>query len=614
MLLLACNCLSGTFGKDYDTIGKLKSIGISNWFSDEEKAILKSKPIRKEVRGLTDNEWKKVHTAMNIMKYTDGDIGRSLYGDSFYSYDELVCWHTETASSFEGDMGHGYPHFAVWHRAFMYVFEKSILSIDSSIGAFPYWDYRLDADSPKDSIIFSEKYFGNLMGDNNKDYAIKNGPFAYWPVAFGADVGCRADHVNNIFGLMRSYINPNPSLYVTRIGESLCNNDYNYVGDLVSWNKCLKMKNFVEFNKCYENRVHTGAHIGVGGTTMRKYINKQSMEFEQAMSEVNTQVSKGWCHNWLAGVAVTSDTENKVVRFYSHPRNECFDCDKDTCLLRDETGNVKELSDEQMSECVCKLTSDDGCAIDINTSDLTENNEKQEKREEEEEVSSSYVKTDLNSHLVEHVWGDMFDAISSVNDPVFFFHHINMDRYSMLWQINMNDYKDYYYKYPREGYAYGINLNDTASPVRPFGGNLFDNYGDIRNFLSIADIIDATSFINAPYIYDDIYEAIFHDDSYSVQQEEQIVLAQENEHQQYQHHVNSNNNDYQDLNHDKRLYNENGNVNVGNNTQLIYIIWLIIFFVAMVGLGLFEIQRFKKDNKMSFSDSYEVNTYGSLTV
>ena len=78
--------------------------------------------------------------------------------------------------------------------------------------------------------------------------------------------------------------------------------------------------------------------------------------------------------------------------------------------------------------------------------------------------------------------------------------------------------------------------------------------------------------------------------------------------------MNSNNNDYQDLNHDKRLYNENGNVNVGNNTQLIYIIWLIIFFVAMVGLGLFEIQRFKKDNKMSFSDSYEVNTYGSLTV
>ena len=298
--------------KDYKTIAYLKHKGISGWFTDEEKSAMKQKRIRREVRDLSSVEWQKITDAMNIMKYTDGDDGRVIYGDNYRSYDELVCFHSHTAWSYSGDFGHGIPHFGMWHRAFMLMFENILLSVDPSIESFPYWDYRIDADDPKNSEFFSDVYIGNLMGDENKEYAIKNGPFAYWPMSKADKLGC--SDISNVFGLMRERINPNPSLYVTRIGETLCNKEMNYVGDKDKWEQCLMVEDYASFVACYEIEVHTGAHSGVGGTTPR-VKNDDSLIVKDGNSM--------WCHNWLTNQWIDKDGYG-IYRFYGHARTNCF--------------------------------------------------------------------------------------------------------------------------------------------------------------------------------------------------------------------------------------------------------------------------------------------------
>ena len=159
-----------------------------------------------------------------------------------------------------------------------------------------------------------------------------------------------------------------------------------------------------------------------------------------------------------------------------------------TCSLDDD------LSEEEIEACVCVPNQSD-CKI-------------------ETDIGLTYKFDSLNDENTEHIWGDMMDGISSVNDPIFFFHHFNMDRYTYLWQLNFYNKKPYY-GYPTSGYQYGLNLNDIASPEQPFTAQgIFDDYFDNDKDLQLTfkDIFDATDFVTAPFIYDDIYYALFDDD------------------------------------------------------------------------------------------------------
>lgn len=115
--------------------------------------------------------------------------GRRLYGSKFINYDDLTMLHACSVYDPQCDQGHYGPNFANFHRAYLLAFENSLLAIDPSIEAMPYWNVFRDTPDSDDCYgydnecyIFSDKYFGDLYGDSSEDYAVTNGLFAYWPV------------------------------------------------------------------------------------------------------------------------------------------------------------------------------------------------------------------------------------------------------------------------------------------------------------------------------------------------------------------------------------------------------------------------------------------------
>jgi len=121
--------------------------------------------------------------------------------------------------------------------------------------------------------------------------------------------------------------------------------------------------------------------------------------------------------------------------------------------------------------------------------------------------------------------GDFFDVVSSVNDPIFPFHHTNIDRISMAWQhsveslypelrnkswgypINYTTFKDTWSEWDPElgpqlvwehGAHEGCGLHDVAIGLMPFTrlGNLSRPEG-----FTHAEILEATDYGRAPYTY-----------------------------------------------------------------------------------------------------------------
>ena len=82
-----------------------------------------------------------------------------------------------------------------------------------------------------------------------------------------------------------------------------------------------------------------------------------------------------------------------------------------------------------------------------------------------------------------------------------------MDRYLTEWQLR-NYEQGPYYNYPTSGYEVGANLHDVISPEAPFV-NIFDEDRFNKSKpLTIKDVYDGTTFLDAPYVYDTILELI----------------------------------------------------------------------------------------------------------
>ena len=65
--------------------------------------------------------------------------------------------------------------------------------------------------------------------------------------------------------------------------------------------------------------------------------------------------------------------------------------------------------------------------------------------------------------------GDFADAATSPNDPVFFFHHANLDRLLMTWQqARFANDEDPTSGYPTDTFCDGHALNDVVSSAMPF--------------------------------------------------------------------------------------------------------------------------------------------------
>merc|ERR1719242_595198 len=115
----------------------------------------------------------------------------------------------------------------------------------------------------------------------------------------------------------------------------------------------------------------------------------------------------------------------------------------------------------------------------------------------------------LSDRLGQHSHGDFLDQSTSPNDPLFMFHHCNLDRYLMEWQLR-NDDDAPYYGYPESGYLNLCRLNDTLAPDAPFtylfGDEMQEILGD--GPYTARDLWDGTTFRDSPYVYDSVLNLI----------------------------------------------------------------------------------------------------------
>jgi len=144
--------------------------------------------VRREWRTLSDVERAKVANAIWTVKNTTTTAGRKKYGQAFNNHDDMLLLHSCAVYDIRCDNGHFGPQFMTFHRAFLLKYELSLLAVDASIGAMPYWNVANDAvngiyRNDPSKYIYTDTYFGNYYGTSETNYSVLNGLFANWPIA-----------------------------------------------------------------------------------------------------------------------------------------------------------------------------------------------------------------------------------------------------------------------------------------------------------------------------------------------------------------------------------------------------------------------------------------------
>merc|ERR1711865_398123 len=382
-----------------------------------------SQRIRRELRTLNDTERLAVFSALDTMKKTSTADGQALYGAHFISYDELVAKHLSAAADPRCDQAHLGPAFATYHRIFTLQFELSLLSIDPSIHALPYWDYNVEANmtNPRLSKMWSADWFGSSEGDPARGNAIFDGFFASWRVRSNAtDISRHASP----FNLLRSPWNNNPSLRLTRFAHS-CGSSTELNPRM--WERCLSAPGYMLWYACQDPTIHTWAHSFLGGI----WSSPHNLTRIECYLENAVAVPELWGHG-------------------------CANC-PDNCTVGSQ------------EQCLCAASKAARCLAGRVVS-----------------PTSTY--------------GDFADSWTSPNDPIFFFHHANVDRNLMTWQLRHSAQAPRY-GFPGEwlpcsghGYEDVIASNWSFDAASLLGE---EHHRPLKN----ADIIGMNAS-NSPYIYD----------------------------------------------------------------------------------------------------------------
>ena len=289
--------------------------------------------------------------------------------------------------------------------------------------------------------------------------------------------------------MLRGTVNSNSNYYLTRFGGQLCGFESD-VGSSAIWDECLfntsLTSNMGELQSCVEYGIHTPGHAYIGGTN--PYDSDKQKTFYDALSE--DKIDAFWCVNWSLNLW----RYNLMYYHPSAPRMNCFEC------RGIKNGNKCNLTngDSEYDDCMC------------NPRGNTDNNDGQ--------VCEFAIDLDagLDSYeLLDKEWmykiGDMADVTSSPNDPIFWVHHMNMDRYWMFWKLIHYDERDDYYGYYESGASTGGNLDDIMNEIDPFIDIYYDESNTKLNNkgpYTARDIIDYTDFLTSDYTYDTILDII----------------------------------------------------------------------------------------------------------
>ena len=436
--------------------------------------------VRFEVRDLPPGQWERVVRALWVMKLTSGPAGRELYGSGYVSYDEMVSKHMKASLNQPGGQAHFTPIFPIFHRLWLLEVENSLLSIDPQISGLPYWN------SFKDGFaVFNNDFFGSAPV-SEFDYAVRDGKFSYWriPTADDPDVD---QNISNGYGYIRAPLNPNRSPVLTRRMKSLCGVDFG-LGEPAAWDFCAgRGPDFWDYQLCIDGSIHGRAHMTIGGSWQRP---------EQLASGAEDSNCAQW-YGLITNTITSSesfrrrDLSSFVNSFVAEP--SCFDCS--CCTL-----------DESPDDCLCRLSTTaekEGCGpLWLKLQEI-----------------QHPPQLDYRARLTprEHIQiiGDFLDPVASANDPVFLFHHANVDRNFQKW-LNAHllrpdgTYTDLrsvnYLEYPRSSLVYGNNLNDPLGASNFHFSGLFGERANGDEELQPYSVREALERVynQTVYIYDSL--------------------------------------------------------------------------------------------------------------
>jgi len=481
MLLLACPASSRGSLRGY------KAWAPNPWPSLPEMNISNSatKPrVRREIRTLTASKREAVFAALNIMKNTSQEDGEHIYGPDFLNYDRMVLMHLRASMHPRCDQGHLGPAFFTFHRAIALQAERSLVAIDQNIEGLPYWDMEIDfrTGNPEESVLWSEDWFGEHHGDENDMHMIRTGRFKHWHVVSNASDfmanfpvdSQSSDHspeFRNPYNFLRGVTNMQWAPRLTR-SRLVCGKEMilvpppgpgpkpvmlgakeEFKAKAAQWNQCYEMEpnsnGILDFSRCADPGPHGFYHPFIGGA----WGAKDGHCLDKQDSRVASDVYKG--------CIICAECQRGEECLCHRNETRCAE------LLTTRTCTKDPISGECMT---CGQTCADG----------------------------QFGAT-----------GDGYEVSGSPNDPLFLFHHANVDRLLVEWQLRVK-YSQHaplpFSGFPTTGMCKGHNLNDVISERDPFFGSLLGWQGRAaEKRLTSADLLEATTpGSNGFYTYDSV--------------------------------------------------------------------------------------------------------------
>lgn len=310
-----------------------------------------SQRIRQELRDLPSGQWDKVVQALWVMKNTDMTAGQAKYGSNFKTYDYFVVKHAVTVGDSRGDQTHFSNAFGTWHAAFVLEFEVSLLAIDASIGALPYWDGTYD--------VLTSTYFGSGPGAG-ADQIVDDGKFPNFPVITAFNIADWTGYFATVNGASNGYSGNNGILRgtdknqlqtskVTRYGTS-----WTFPAD--AQDQCTTSNScWNDWFDCIEGgsssgNFHSGPHQGIGGKS-----GSNRGDFEDPVSSPNDPIFMFHHANvernrlkWMASHAAEASVYYGFGRHCFGPRGESQNCATAGINLGDVAGAIFPFTTEQL--------------------------------------------------------------------------------------------------------------------------------------------------------------------------------------------------------------------------------------------------------------------------
>eukprot|EP00897_Mesotaenium_endlicherianum_P009480 jgi/Mesen1/8560/ME000049S07954 len=465
--------------------------------------------VRREIRSKSPEDRFRYFSAIHTIAKVPTAEGKLKYGPRFVNYYEINAKHAAAALAAPCDLAHGDAAFFTYHRALTREFEQSLQAVDPTV-SLAYWDmYQEGAmEDPSKSVIFSDEFYGNLSGDPNDKWIVKNGQFAYWRIPHGEEAhklesmswgGVGPSNWTNAYGFNRRPDNMNRAAYVSRVG--VLGDHETPFATLEGWQKCVKLDSYNEYRVCldYIRGAHTAGHIRIGGTWGLPSIK----DIKDKVDCAGINLDDKTCTEVLKDVQLLVAVSHGIGYAMG-----CLKCEKKCASV-----------EQDPSECACEWQSQQAnCSASAMVKFTMESTiifEKPFPKLTPEEVDHVFKFANALWGNPNTFMGEYQDTATSATDPIFWAQHCNIDRAFASWRRAHLDgpWEDMGFNKP-------VGLNVNVHPYVPCAGHdlhdslargsfyaLYRSQAGIKEALTNLDMcksvdVELTDVANSDYIYD----------------------------------------------------------------------------------------------------------------